>query len=236
MPLVIFLVLAVILAAKSGLPKRFVDEGRLATKKTDATPGATGDEKTSKGFLRVFMVCLPIILISIIRDSTSQGIRVFLPLLVTGRGGSIELGGSLLFALSVSGVVSSLMGGRMADLLGKRRVILAMLALSPLLLFPAVLTRSAASVVLFVLGGACIAATNSVTLAMAQELVPESRSTASSLVMGLSWGIANVAASPIGKLGDVICLENALCVVSLLPLLAVAGMVFGDIRRRLRRA
>ncbi|MDR1021341.1 MAG: MFS transporter [Synergistaceae bacterium] len=234
MPFAIFLVLAVVLVARCGLPRRFVDEERLSAKQTGDGRGAAGDGKASGGFFRVFMVCLPIILISIIRDSTSQGIRVFLPLLVTGRGGSIEFGGTLLFAFSVSGAVSSLMGGRMADLFGKRLLIFAMLAISPLLLFPAVVTRSASSVVLFVLGGACLAATNSVTLAMAQEYVPESRSTASSLVMGLSWGIANAVAFPIGKLGDAIGLESALCVVSFLPLLAVAAMVFGDARRRLR--
>jgi FSR family fosmidomycin resistance protein-like MFS transporter len=235
MPLAIFPVLAVALAAKRGLPKRFVDADRQTQERAGGGDSAAGGG-TSRGFLRVFMVCLPLILISIIRDSTSQGIRVFLPLLVTGRGGSIELGGSLLFAFSVSGAVSSLMGGRMADLFGKKRVILAVLALSPLLLFPALLTRSASSAVLFVLGGACLSATSSVTLAMAQELVPESRSTASSLVMGLSWGIANAVAFPIGKLGDAIGLERALCVVSLLPLLAVAGILFGDVRKRLRRA
>jgi FSR family fosmidomycin resistance protein-like MFS transporter len=69
---------------------------------------------------------------------------------------------------------------------------------------------------------------------MAQEYVPESRSTASSLVMGISWGVANMVASPIGALGDRIGLERALCLVALSPLLVVAAMLAGDISKRLR--
>jgi FSR family fosmidomycin resistance protein-like MFS transporter len=227
MPFAIILVIAVILAAQSGLPKKFVDRDRIAAGET----GSGG--KPRKEFSRVLAICLPIIVISIIRDSTFQGIRAFLPLLVTGRGGSIEFGGTLLFAFTAAGVVSSLICGKLADAFSKRLVVFVMLLLSPMFLFPAIILKSASSVIFFILGGACIAATNPVTLAMAQELVPESRSTASSLVMGVSWGIANIAASPIGMLGDRIGLEGALCVVTLLPLLAVAAMAANDVKRRI---
>ena len=230
MPFAIILVIAVILAAQSGLPKKFVDRDRITAGKTGS---AGSDGKQRNKFSRVLAVCLPIIVISIVRDSTYQGIRTFLPLLVTGRGGSIEFGGTLLFAFTAAGVVSSLICGKLADAFSKKRVVFVMLALSPMLLFPAIIMKSASSVIFFVLGGACIAATNPVTLAMAQELVPESRSTASSLVMGVSWGIANIAASPIGMLGDRIGLEAALCVVTLLPLLAVAAMAANGVKKRI---
>jgi FSR family fosmidomycin resistance protein-like MFS transporter len=117
---------------------------------------------------------------------------------------------------------------------GKRRIIVVMLLLSPIFLLPAVRMEGVASAVFFVLGGACIAATNPVTLAMAQETVPGSRSTASSLVMGVSWGIANIAASPIGMLADRIGLNAALSVVALSPLVVVAVMLFGDMRNNRR--
>jgi FSR family fosmidomycin resistance protein-like MFS transporter len=225
MPFAVILVMAVSLAAKNGLPRRFVDRDRAPAKKPSSLEA---DGKPRRSFFSVFMVCLPIIAISIIRDSTFQGIRTFLPLLVTGRGGSIGLGGAILFAFSAAGVVSSLICGKLSDTFGKKRVVFVMLALSPMLLFPAIIIKSASSIVLFILGGACISATNPVTLAMAQERVPESRSTASSLVMGTSWGIANMTASPIGMLGDKVGLETALCVVALAPLIAVAAMAIRE--------
>jgi FSR family fosmidomycin resistance protein-like MFS transporter len=230
MPFAILIVPLFALVARRVFQSGYMRGGvrRDESAKTDKGSG-------SYGFFRVFMICLPIIAISLIRDSTSQGIRVFLPLLVTGRGGSIELGGTMLFAFTLAGSFSNLVGGRMADIFGKRRVILLMLILAPLFLFPAVKTGGILSMGLFVLGGACIAATAPVTIAMAQEMAPESRSTASSLVMGLSWGMANIAASPIGKLADVIGLEGSLAIVALSPLIVVACMVACDAVRLVRK-
>ncbi len=71
---------------------------------------------------------------------------------------------------------------------------------------------------------------------MAQELVPDSRSTASSLVMGVSWGLANIVASPIGMLADRIGLSTALSLVALCPLLVVAAMLFGHLRGKRTQA
>jgi FSR family fosmidomycin resistance protein-like MFS transporter len=123
----------------------------------------------------------------------------------------------------------------MADIFGKRKVIFLMLALSPFFLFSAIKLDGIASLVLFVIGGACIAATSPVTLALAQEYMPESRSTASSIVMGVSWGIANMVASPIGMIADKIGLQRALGLLSLCPFLVVGAMAMGDISKRLKR-
>jgi FSR family fosmidomycin resistance protein-like MFS transporter len=231
MPFAILFVLVVALVARRAVPSGYVDKGRTESASASAHKGET----TSGRFFRVFMICLPITLIALIRDTTSQGIRVFLPLLVTGRGGGIELGGAVLFAFTLAGSFSTLVGGRMADIFGKRRVILIMMILAPIFLFPAVKLSGMFSVVLFVLGGACIASTAPVTIAMAQEFVPESRSTASSLVMGVPWGLANIMASPIGKLGDIIGLETALSFVALSPLLVAASMAVGAVFKRARR-
>lgn len=232
MPFAVLFVLTAVLAARALLPKRQVEGGENEAKpdfaRTDSAP--TQRAGFFSGIASVLVVCLPLILISIVRDSTSQGIRVFLPLLVTGRGGSLELGGSILFFFTAAGSVANLFGGRLADRFGKTRVIFVMLLLSPFFLFPAVRLGGPASIVLFVLGGACIAATNPITLAMAQENVPGARSTASSLVMGVSWGIANIVASPIGSLADRIGLERALSIVALSPLLVVAALAVNHFR------
>jgi FSR family fosmidomycin resistance protein-like MFS transporter len=221
-PLALLPLLVLILAARHFLPSRSM----ILPPTAGAASDARGSESFFKSTGRVLGICLPLVVISIVRDATSQGIRVFLPMLVTSRGGSLEMGGSVLFAFTVAGSAANLAGGRLADMFGKERVITAMLALSPVFLLPAVLMDGLVSVALFVLGGACIAATSPVTLAMAQEYVPGSRSSASSLVMGVSWGFANIAASPIGVLADNIGLAPALAVVSLSPLLVVGYIAF----------
>ena len=231
MAFALFPVLIVILVARYLLPAHQNEPDESSA----ASPEGAARDGVGPSMLRVFLICLPIILISIIRDSTSQGIRVFLPLLVTGRGGTIEMGATLLFVFTLASSVANLAGGKLADMFGKRRIIVIMMLLSPVFLFPAIITGGMLSVALFVCGGACIAATNPVTLAMAQEFVPNARSTASSLVMGISWGMANIVASPIGMLADRIGLTSTLCLVALAPLLAAGGMIVSYVVRRKKK-
>jgi FSR family fosmidomycin resistance protein-like MFS transporter len=110
-----------------------------------------------------------------------------------------------------------------------------MLTLAPVFLIPAILIKGLTSLVFFTLGGACIAATNPITLAMAQEQMPESRSTASSLVMGVAWGIANIVAYPIGMLADHAGLTRTLIIVAVSPLAVAIAFIAGNSIKRLKR-
>ncbi|MDR3354219.1 MAG: MFS transporter [Synergistaceae bacterium] len=185
-------------------------------------------EKFFSGMFRVLLICMPLMLVSIIRDSSSQGIRVFLPLLVTDRGGSMEMGGIALFSFTIAGSIANIFGGRLSDKFGKVRIITLMLTLAPVFLIPGILIKGMTSLVFFTLGGACIAATNPITLAMAQEQIPESRSTASSLVMGVAWGIANIVAYPIGMLADRVGLTKTLIVVAISPLVVAVAFIVNN--------
>lgn len=236
MPVAVIPILAAVLCARFLLPSRQTEKQDAPESEKTERPDA--DKTPKAGFLkdmtRILAICMPLVLISIIRDSTSQGIRVFLPLLVTGRGGSLEFAGSVLFAFSVAGSAANIVGGKLADMFGKRIIIFIMMLVSPLFLFSALKSGGMLSVILFMLGGACIAATNTVTLAMAQEYVPESRSTASSLVMGVSWGMANIVASPIGMVADRIGLNLTLSFVAMAPLIVVAAMAVSFLRDKKR--
>jgi hypothetical protein len=54
-----------------------------------------------------------------------------------------------------------------------------------------------------------------------QELVPARAGTASSLVMGLGWGLAGVALIGFGSLADLITVPRALDLAALVPLVTV---------------
>ena len=192
------------------MPQRCMNTDVKTTKKI---PGG----QFFPNLFKTFKTCKSLMMISIVRDSTSQGIRVFIPLLITSSGGSIAAGGGTLFAFTIAGTLANLVGGRLADRFGKMHLILTLLAIAPLVLFPAIHTSGTLSILLFIAGGALLAASNPVTVAMAQELAPESRSVASSLVMGVAWGVANLVALPIGRLADRTNLTLSLSVVSFLP-------------------
>jgi FSR family fosmidomycin resistance protein-like MFS transporter len=93
------------------------------------------------------------------------------------------------------------------------------------------------SFILLSLAAATLSGSNSVVVAFAQELVPSRAGTASSLVMGLGWGVAGVLLIAFGKLADVITVPRALDIAVMVPLLAVglaltlpSGVVRDEVR------
>jgi FSR family fosmidomycin resistance protein-like MFS transporter len=79
------------------------------------------------------------------------------------------------------------------------------------------------SLLLLILAAATLSGANSVIIALAQELVPSRAGTASSLVMGLGWGVAGVLLIGFGTLAEMIGVSRALDIAATLPLLA-AGL------------
>ena len=159
--------------------------------------------------------------ISVTRDTAFQATRFFLPLVVTASGGGLGQIGTILFFMMAAGTVSPLVGGRLSDAFGKERVLFVILVGTPLCLVPAALLSGLPSYALFIAGTALINATQPITAAMGQEAAPEARSTASSIVMGLSWGLGGDARAPLGYLADRAGLTTTLVVIGLLPLLSL---------------
>jgi hypothetical protein len=76
------------------------------------------------------------------------------------------------------------------------------------------------ALVCLALGAGTLSGANSVVIAMAQELVPSRAGTASSLVMGLGWGVAGILLMGFGSLAEVIGVPRALDITMTVPLLA----------------
>ena len=81
------------------------------------------------------------------------------------------------------------------------------------------LTGGVPSISLYMVGNALLQGLLPVTGAAAQEMAPEARSTAASMVMGLPFGLASLLIAPIGALADRTDLTLVLILLGLLPLL-----------------
>jgi len=186
----------------------------------------SGDAMTpQKGLLAtlksVFVVIYPVWAISTVRDAASQGVRMFLPIRIASEGGEIGMVGTVLFLIMLSSTISMVVVGKIADKWGKKRVLLSVMVLSPLFLLAGRYSEGWASILYFLIGTAAINATMPITAAIAQEMVPNSRGMASSIVMGLSWGFGNMLMAPLGKIGDLFGVQTTLLVVAFLPLIAL---------------
>jgi len=158
-----------------------------------------------------------IVLITSIRDSVFQGIKVFLPMFIIIKGGTIQSGGFSLFAVTLAGTIAGVIGGKLADTAGDRLVLMGSIGIAPIFLLLGLHTSGIISLCALMVGFALLQASSPVTTAMAQKRCPESRSTVSSLAMGVSWGIANLFASPVGLSADIIGLETTLQIVAFIP-------------------
>ena len=169
----------------------------------------------------VFAVIYPIWAMSTVRDAASQGVRMFFPIRIAGEGGDISFVGTVLFLIMLGSTIAMLVIGRMADRYGKKQTLTVTMALSSLFLFAGRASGGWSAILFFVLGTAAVNATMPITAAIAQEMVPNSRGMASSIVMGLSWGMGNMLMAPFGKVGDLYGVNATLFIVALLPLLTL---------------
>ena len=163
-----------------------------------------------------------VVAITSIRDATFQGIKIFLPMLIITRGGTIQAGGISLFALTLAGTIAGIIGGRLADEIGDTKILMYSITAAPIFLFAGIYTTGIFSLFMLMAGFAFLQCSTPVTTAIAQKKCPESRSTVSSLALGVSWGAANLFTTPIGFAADAIGLQATLNIVAFMPWVVTA--------------
>jgi MFS transporter, FSR family, fosmidomycin resistance protein len=160
--------------------------------------------------------------IAVIREFTRIVVVTFLPIFLATQGRSVAAGGITLALFSMAGALGGMLGGSLSDAWGRKAVILGSGLLCVPLLHGMFLTDGLMSLLLLVLAAGTLSGANSVIIALAQELVPSRAGTASSLVMGLGWGVAGVLLIGFGTLAEAISVSRALDIAATLPLLAAA--------------
>ena len=136
---------------------------------------------------------------------------------------SEQAGNTALIVFLAGGAFGTLVGGRLADRVGRRPVVIGSLTVAtPLVLLFLALPAATATPLLFVIGAAVISSF-SVTVVMGQEYLPNRIGIASGVTLGLAIGLGGLAAPLLGLLADAHGLETALLVAGLMPLLGVAA-------------
>ena len=159
--------------------------------------------------------------IAVLREFTRLAVVTFLPIYLTLQGRSLLAGGITLTLFSLSGAAGGMVGGLLSDTWNRKGVI----AVSGLVCVPLLLgmfrTDGWVSLALLALAAAALSGAHSVIIAFAQELLPTRAGTASSLVMGLGWGMAGLLLIGFGSLAEHISVPRALDVAALVPLATV---------------
>jgi FSR family fosmidomycin resistance protein-like MFS transporter len=169
-------------------------------------------------------VWLPIVLILMVmtlRAYVSQSFMTFFPVMVARQGYSLVSIGALVSLFIVAGALSGLWAGHLSDRIGFKSVfICAHLLATPCM--AAALYLHGFWIFLFVfLSGFFILATLPLGVALAQKLAPAGKSMASSLMMGLAYGMGGLLTPLTGKLADIFSIQPVLAALTIIPLLTV---------------
>ena len=149
-----------------------------------------------------------------------MAVATFLPIVLAMQGRSLLAGGITLSLFSLAGALGGMVGGVLSDTWGRKSVIAVSGLLCVPLLYGVFHTDGVLALVCLTLAAGTLSGANSVIIALAQELVPTRAGTASSVVMGLGWGVAGILLIGFGSLAEVIGVPRALDIAITLPLLA----------------
>lgn len=163
----------------------------------------------------------------ILRSSVYFAFFAFVPVLLKKQGYSLAGTGGMLSLYFLLGTLGSLSGGPLADRLGRRGVLILSALASALLYLTALLSVGAelpplpflgtfgVPMVLLALGNGTLHLSNPAATALAQELMPGKEGVASSLTMGVAWGIGGFTTPLVGRLAEALSLESALALWTL---------------------
>ena len=173
-----------------------------------------------------WLALIALVLVSAFQSWIFQTILAFLPKYLSDLGESASIYG-LIAAFFMGGTtVGNLMGGNLADRIGKRLVVVFGMGLSsiPLFLIPHTGSSSLLMYPVVFLAGLFNGTVNSISIVLAQKLIPGGLGLSSGLAMGFIFSAGGIGVLASGALADWLGLSS---VFYLCTILAVTGAIMG---------
>jgi FSR family fosmidomycin resistance protein-like MFS transporter len=172
---------------------------------------SSGDDRP-----RAFALLLAVIAL---RSVAQFGLFTFVPLWEVANGASDGRATVLLSLFLLAGAIGTLIGGPVADRLGRKPVVVGTYALTGPLILAYVLVGGLLGDVALLLAGACMISTFGISIVMGQEYLPSRIGLASGLSIGLAIGLGGIFAIALGGVADAIGLETAMLATAAGPAL-----------------
>jgi FSR family fosmidomycin resistance protein-like MFS transporter len=192
--------------------------------------GQTGERDDWAGFSKVTVL-------NLLRSMVNTGLMVFIPLYwVAVLFQTQELSALMLTVYSLSGAVATFFGGRIADRIGFKRIImLSTCCAAPLLILFVLTSNLAVATALIVLIALSLSASYSPVVALGQSYLPNRLGLASGISLGVVVSVGGATSPLIGMVGDAYGLTASMMVICGIALVAVAG-AFLVVRHKTREA
>lgn len=184
------------------------------------------DAGTKDNWTGFAKLCVPLF----IRSIVATGIQVFIPLYwVAILMQTQKLSSMMVTVMAIAATFATLIGGRLADRFGFRRVIyLAFGTLSPLIVLLLFIHNVTLATLVVVILSAAVYISYSPSIALGQKYLPNQLGLASGITLGLTVSIGGICSPLLGKIGDVYGLTAALFVLAGIAFIGFIGAFFID--------
>ena len=162
----------------------------------------------------------------ILRITTVVSLLTFLPTIQKLRGFSLLIAGSSFSVFMICGAVGGLTGGFLSDRIGRKPAIVASFIITFPVFIAFLFFKGPLGFLALALLGFLLFFSEPACIVLAQEMAPHKTRIASSMVMGLAWGIAGLGVLATGALADRVGIENTLNFIILLPAGALLASLF----------
>jgi FSR family fosmidomycin resistance protein-like MFS transporter len=188
----------------------------------DQSQGKFQEAPTAVPWLQLIAVCLIVAL----RSWVYLSLITYLPMFLLTQGIHLKTGSLMLAVFLASGAAAGLYGGHLSDIMGRRIVVAVSLLIYPALASLVILCKGPLQWFMAGASGAALLASFSVTVVMAQELLPRHLGLASGLILGLGFGAGGLGTALSGHLADSLGLTNAVWILAFVPLLGAILAAF----------
>jgi len=158
-------------------------------------------------------------LIVTLRSWVYTSFITYLPMFLQEQGLNLKTGSVMLTVFLAAGAAAGLYGGHLSDRVGRRRVIIVSMLLYPIFMSLMILSSGPIRWVLAAASGAALLSSFSVTIVLAQEILPRNLGLASGLILGLGFGMGGLGAAVSGWIADMVGLYKMAWILALVPLL-----------------
>lgn len=179
--------------------------------------------RSLRGYLPLFGKIGPIILF---RGFSNTALTLFLPSYMVDSGHSLKTAAGALAVLELAGAVGALSAGSVSDRIGRKKVLIFIMVLSPLLMFIFTLVSGSVQWVLLILMGLVFFASTPVFLAMVQDLNSDRPSFVNGLYMSLNFALSSIVALLVGVFADQYGLAPTYRITAMLGLFAIPFTLF----------
>lgn len=185
--------------------------------------GGTPVGKTLRDAAPFFLLVAPILLF---RGFSKTALTTFLPAYMVEGGHSLKTAAAALALLELAGAAGALMAGSLSDRAGRKKVLLFIMLLSPLLMFLFTLAVGLPQWILLGLMGLVFFASTPVFMAMIHDLDTDRPAFMNGIFMTVSFAASSIVALLVGVLADRYGFVKTYQITALLSLCAVPATCF----------